>query len=77
MVLDCVDSGEGTLLLDADRAVVCWADPVWYRMFAVALGGFSFLAILLAIVAVSVYRTYLWYRTAEVGRGLRKRAGRR
>eukprot|EP00913_Durusdinium_trenchii_P024325 g22837.t1 len=66
MIFDCVDSA-GQLVLDADRGIACWVDPAWYRMFGVAVGGFVFLFIVLSFVALSVYRTYMWYRTAEVG----------
>ncbi|CAJ1361755.1 unnamed protein product [Effrenium voratum] len=66
-VFDCVDSGDGSRVLDLDRSIVCWGDGVWKQMFALAVLQFLLLALLLAFVGFSVYRSYMWYRVAEVG----------
>jgi len=67
MVFDCVESGANEFVWETDRGMVCWSDPSWMRMAFVGTGGLVLVFVVLIIVAISAYRTYLWYRTAEVG----------
>lgn len=66
-VFDCVLSGDGSWVLDLDRAVVCWEDPNWWSMFFVTAVDLSLLLILFLFLCLAVFHTYRWYRTAEVG----------
>lgn len=67
MVFDCVRSGANDWVWDLDRGIFCWSDPEWFRMAALGIGGLVLLFIVLIFIAVSAYRTYQWYGTAEVG----------
>eukprot|EP00931_Biecheleriopsis_adriatica_P040901 TRINITY_DN23426_c0_g1_i1.p1 TRINITY_DN23426_c0_g1~~TRINITY_DN23426_c0_g1_i1.p1 ORF type:complete len:3209 (-),score=471.85 TRINITY_DN23426_c0_g1_i1:187-9114(-) len=67
-VFDCMESIDGRLVLELDRGVECRIDdPTWKGMLVFTAADSVILMSLLAYVTLSVYRSYLWYRTAEMG----------